>query len=277
MSHLAARIRDFSFFRGRAGRKCFQTSSGPGIISAEHISQKRRRQPVWFARWPPARDATKMTPSSVVDGSSSHDRRSARLLLKARGGQRESIGQLLQLYRNYLVVLATTQFDRRLRRRLSPSDLVQETMLAALRDFGQFQGCTERQFLAWLRQILINSLHRAIETHLKTKMRDVRCEVSIEHVSRALDRSTVNMAELFVDPSPSPSAPMQRRESAVAFANQLAALRPHYRDVIIMRNLQGLPFEEIADRMQRNPGAVRMLWLRAVDKLKQVARPADEP
>ncbi len=216
-----------------------------------------------------------MTTSRVVSGSSSHDRRSALLFNKARGGQRESIGQLLQLYRNYLMVLATTQFDRRLRRRLSPSDLVQETMLAAHRDFGQFQGINERQFLAWLRQILINSLHRAIETHLKTKMRDVRCEVSIENVSRALDRSTVNMAELFVDKAPSPSAPMQRRESAVAFANQLAALRPQYRDVIIMRNLQGLPFEEIADRMQRNPGAVRMLWLRAVDKLKQTTDPSD--
>ena len=76
---------------------------------------------------------------------------------------------------------------------------------------------------------------------------------------------------MLVDPAPSPGAPMRQRESAVAFANQLAQLRPQYRDVIIMRNLQGLSFEEIARTMERNPGAVRMLWLRAVDKLKQIA------
>ena len=61
----------------------------------------------------------------------------------------------------------------------------------------------------------------------------------------------------------------------MTFANQLAALRPQYRDVIIMRNLQGLSFEDIAEHMQRNPGAVRMLWLRAMDKLRQAADPAD--
>jgi RNA polymerase sigma-70 factor (ECF subfamily) len=197
------------------------------------------------------------------------------LLAQARGGSRESIGQLLQLYRNYLVVLATTQFDQRLRRRLSPSDLVQETLLAAHRDFGQFQGRTERQFLAWLRQILINSLHRAIETHLKTKMRDMRCEISIDQITASLDRSTARLAELLVDPAPSPGAPMRQRENAVAFANQLTALRPQYRDVIIMRNLQGMSFEDIARQMQRNPGAVRMQWLRAVDKLREAAEPAE--
>jgi RNA polymerase sigma-70 factor (ECF subfamily) len=197
------------------------------------------------------------------------------LLAEARVGRPAPFGQLLELYRNYLTVLATTQLDRRLRRRVSPSDLVQEAMLAAHRDFAQFQGHNQRQFLAWLRQILINCLHRAIETHLKTKMRDVRCEVSIEALHASLDRSTADLAGLFADPAPSPGAPLRAAERAVAVANQLAALRPAYRDVIIMRNLQSLSFEEIAARMERNPGAVRMLWLRAIEKLKQTAEPLD--
>lgn len=209
---------------------------------------------------------------STLSSVSSASRRADDLLRRARDSGGEPVGQLLHLYRNYLMVLATTQFDRRLRRRLNPSDLVQETMLAAHRDFGQFQGQSERQFLAWLRQILINCLHRAIETHLKTKMRDMRCEISIEHISVALDRSTANLADVLVDPAPSPGAPLRARENAVEFANQLAQLRPQYREVIIMRNLQGLSFEDIAQRMDRNPGAVRMLWLRAVDKLRQIAQ-----
>jgi RNA polymerase sigma-70 factor (ECF subfamily) len=198
-----------------------------------------------------------------------------RLLDEARQGEPDVLGDLLQLYRNYLTILASTQLDRRLRRRMNPSDLVQDTMLAAHRDFVQFRGNSEREFLAWLRQILINCLHRAVDTHVKAKMRDVRREISIEQASTALDRTAVNLVQVLADRGPSPSAPVRQCERVVALADQLARLRPQYRDVIVLRNLQGLSFDEIAERMDRNAGSVRMLWLRAIEKFKQVCRPID--
>lgn len=198
-----------------------------------------------------------------------------KLLDGARQGEPRVLGDLLQVYRNYLTILASTQLDRRLRRRMNPSDLVQETMLAAHRDFEQFRGDSEREFLGWLRQILINCLHHAIDTHVKAKMRDVRREISIEQANTALDRTAVNLVQVLADNGPSPSAPVRQRERVVALADQLAKLRPQYRDVIVLRNLQGLSFEEIAVRMDRNPGAVRMLWLRAIEKFKQICRPID--
>jgi len=208
------------------------------------------------------------TAEDSLDGS-----RIEHLVVKARQGETEPLGQLLQLYRNYLTILATTQLDRRLRRRMNPSDLVQEAMLAAHCDFAKFRGSSERELLAWLRQILINCLHHAMETHLDAKRRDVRREISVEQVSAVLDRSVVNFVQVLADRGPSPSAPLRQRERAVALADQLAKLRGPYRDVIVLRNLQGLSFEEIADRMGRKPGAVRMLWLRAIDKFKQVYEP----
>jgi RNA polymerase sigma-70 factor (ECF subfamily) len=197
------------------------------------------------------------------------------LLAEARQSGDEPLGRLLQVYGNYLTILATTQINPRLRRRVAPSDLVQETMLAAYRDFEKFRGRSEREFLAWLRQILINCLHHAVEVHLKAQKRDLRCEVSIEQVSAALDRSVVNFANVLADPGPSPSAPARQRERSVALADQLAKLKPHYRDVIVLRNLQGLPFDEIAARMDRKPSTVRMMWLRAIDKFKEVYEPID--
>jgi RNA polymerase sigma-70 factor (ECF subfamily) len=145
-------------------------------------------------------------------------------------------------------------------------------MLAAHRDFAKFRGHSEPEFLAWLRQVLINCLHHAVEVHLRAKKRDVRREVSIEQVSAALDRSAVGLAQMLVDRGGSPSASLRQRERAVALANQLARLEPDYRDVIVLRNLQGLPFDEIAERMDRRTGAVRMLWLRAIDRFKQVCK-----
>ena len=198
-----------------------------------------------------------------------------KLLERARLGNREALGRVLQLYRNYLTILATTQLDRRLRRRVNPSDLVQDAMLAAHSDFAKFQGCSERELLAWLRQILINCLHHVIETHLRAKMRDMRREISVEQVGATLDRSACNFTQMLADRGPSPSAPLQQRERAVALADQLSRLSPQYRDVIVLRNLQGLSFEEVADRMDRKPGTVRMLWLRAIEKFKQIYQPVD--
>jgi RNA polymerase sigma-70 factor (ECF subfamily) len=192
----------------------------------------------------------------------------SRLFEKARSGDPTPLGTLLELYRNYLTILATAHFNRRLYRRLNPSDLVQEAMLAAHRDFDQFRGDSEREFLGWLRQILINCLHRAIEVHVKAKKRDVRCEISIEQMNAALDGSVVDFANVLADPGPSPSAFARQRERAVELANQLASLKADYRDVIVLRNLEGLSFEEIATRLNRKAGTVRMLWLRAIAKLR---------
>lgn len=192
------------------------------------------------------------------------------LLSRAKRGATDELGELLQLYRNYLTVFATTQINGRLRQRMSPSDAVQETMLAAHQDIQKFQGVSEREFLSWLRQILLNTIYHAVETHFKAKRRDIRREVSFEQLNERLDRSAVNLGNALVAHGPSPSESVHKRELAVAVADQLAKLRADYRDVIVLRNLQGLPFEEVASRMNRSTGAARMLWLRAMEKLKLV-------
>jgi RNA polymerase sigma-70 factor (ECF subfamily) len=209
--------------------------------------------------------------SSVTDTSEeSREGQADRLLAEAKGGGEEQLGKLLTLYRNYLTILATTQLDARLRRRISPSDLVQEAMLGAYRDFGKFRGNTERELLAWLRQILINCLHHAYEAHIQAGRRDVRREISLDDMNRAMDHSVIRLAHVLADRGPSPSAPARERERSVALADQLAKLKSDDRDVIVLRNLQGLSFEEVAERMGRKPGAVRMLWLRAIERFRQV-------
>jgi len=194
----------------------------------------------------------------------------AQLLASAQAGDGQKLGHLLQLYRNYLTVLATTQLDARLRKRVSPSDLVQETMLSAYRDFEQFRGNSEPELLAWLRKILINCLYHAYEVHMQAKRRDVRRDVSLEEVNKVLDRSVVRLAHVLADKGASPSACVAQRERGVAMADQLAKLRREYRDVIVLRNLQGLSFDEIAVQLGRKTGTVRMQWLRAIEKLREV-------
>ncbi len=213
--------------------------------------------------------------SEEVSVNTDGSREFLQLLAAARSGDREALGELLQWYCNYLTILASTQLDKRLQRRLSPSDLVQDTLLAAQRDFPDFRGQCERELLGWLRQILINSLHRAIEVHLKAGKRDLRREVSLDDMNTSMDKSAVNFGAILAGNGTSPSGPVHARERAVALANELAKLPEHYREVIVLRNLQSLSFEEIATRMEKSVGAVRMLWLRAIDKFKETCAPIE--
>jgi RNA polymerase sigma-70 factor (ECF subfamily) len=186
----------------------------------------------------------------------------------ARRGQSDALGALLELYRNYLHLLARTQIDLHLQGRVSPSDVVQETFLQACRHFGQFRGGSDKELLAWLRQILVHNLARLVEKQVRAQKRDVRREVSLERCLSMLDHSSAQLEAALVRNGSSPSAQAQRRELAALVADQLARLPAHYREVIVLRNLEGLPFDEVARRMGRTPGAVRILWLRALDQLR---------
>src|SRR6516165_9868726 len=120
-----------------------------------------------------------------------------RLLARARRGGEAAFGELLELYRNYLHLLARAQIGRDLRSKVDPSDLVQETFLAAHRDFARFRGTTEGELVAWLRQILAARLADMVRRHLKAKSRDARLERrladELDHSSQALERGLVTL------------------------------------------------------------------------------------
>jgi RNA polymerase sigma-70 factor (ECF subfamily) len=198
------------------------------------------------------------------------------LLARARAGNHQSIGELLQHYRNYMLLLAATKFPKRLQTRISASDLVQETMIKAHRHFAQFQGHSERELLAWLRQVLVSNLASFVEQHMFTAKRDVRREVSMAQLAETLNGSTTQLNSLLHAGSDSPSARVQQSEEAVVLAERLAELPARYREVLVLRNIQGLSFEEVAARMGRSPGTTRMLWLRAIERLRAVYRRAEQ-
>lgn len=192
------------------------------------------------------------------------------LIVLARQGEVSSVGQLFQLYRNYLRLLADSQLDRKVRGRVSPSDVVQETLLQAHRDFSKFRGVSEREFLGWLRQILLHTLYRTFEQHVKSAKRDVRCEVSLEQVCRSVEQSSLRLGSILDDGKPRPSQIADRAERSVELANVLAKLSSDYRDVLVLRHFNSKTFEQIGQEMNRTAGAARVLWLRAIRKLREV-------
>lgn len=204
------------------------------------------------------------------------DNSQQRLLSQAKRGNQQQLGHLLESYRNYLNVLADTRLDRKLRGRLSSSDVVQETMLQAHRDFTQFRGTSEREFLGWLRKILAHTLARVIELHVLTKKRDVRRDVSIAKVAAGIERSTMQLNLAIPGSCRTPSSHARERERAVILADAMNELPDDQREVLILRNMQGLKFSEVAEHMGRTPAATKMLWMRAIKKLREAYEYRDE-
>lgn len=188
------------------------------------------------------------------------------LLDDARGGGEAARGRLFASYTNYLLLLSRVQIGTRIQGKVDPADIVQETFLEAHRQFERFRGRTEAELLAWLRKILAGQIALVLRKYLGTKGRDVNLErelaVQLDQSSQAMD---VGLAASYSTPSQHAA----RREQAVLLAEALDKLPEDYREVIILRHLEGLPFADVANRMNRSEDSVQKLWVRALASLRR--------
>ena len=190
------------------------------------------------------------------------------LIQRCRGGEDQAREQLFGRYRHYLRLLAEAQLGRRLRSKCDPSDLVQQTLLEAYRDFAGFQGTHERDLLAWLRRILAHNLFNEARHHA-ARQRDAAREVSLDQLRAGLDHSSAALGRSVATATPGPSQLAAEHEEAVRLANTLAQLPADYQTVLLLRVFEGLSAEEVAEQMNRTPGAVRMLQMRALTALRE--------
>lgn len=187
------------------------------------------------------------------------------VLQRARAGDAGELDRLFAACRNYLCVLAQSHIVGRLKAKADASDLVQQTLLEAYRDFAQFRGGSEQEWLAWLRQILAHNAAQFVRHYRGTDKRQVCLEVALQPGS-----GNVTPGWQPPDPGESPSQQLLRKERELLIADALVQLPSDYREVIELRNLQRLPFEDVAERMGRSRPAVQMLWMRALQKLHDI-------
>jgi RNA polymerase sigma-70 factor, ECF subfamily len=187
------------------------------------------------------------------------------LLRRARAGDDDARGAVLEQFRPYLALLARLQISRRLQGKADPADLVQETFLEAHRSFPRFRGETEAELAAWLRQVLAANLVDLVRRFLRTK-RDVRLE---RVLAEDLDHSSRAIGQVLAAPHSTPSQQAVRREQDVLLAEALGRLPEDYREVLILHHLEGLGHPAIAQRMGRTIDSVKNLWARALAKLRR--------
>ena len=188
-----------------------------------------------------------------------------RLIRLAQEGDMQALGQLFELYRNYLLLLARMQIGRRLQGKVDAADLVQETLLAAHRGLAQFRGKTEGELVGWLRRILAANVVDLVRRYCGARRRDVRLE---RQLADEVDQSSRDIALVLMTKDSSPSQRAVRCEQAVLLADALKSLPEDYGEVIVLHHLQGMKFPEVARRMERSVDSVKKLWIRALARLR---------
>jgi RNA polymerase sigma-70 factor (ECF subfamily) len=185
-------------------------------------------------------------------------------LLRQAREDREKLGDLLQRYQPYLMLMAQQRIGPKLAVRSEPADAVQQTFAEVHRSFDDFLGATEPEFSAWIKRIHRRNLEDLVRLHVRSKSRSVEQEqplfgadgtVSLCWHEAAADQST-------------PSRRLVKGERAFRLAAMLQSLPELQREALRLRHLEGYSLEEIAQELDRTAVAAAALIKRGLQTLR---------
>ena len=178
------------------------------------------------------------------------------LLSRARAGDREALGELLRGQNRLLEQMARKEVEGRLQARLSAADIVQQTCLSAIRNFDDFQGESEPQFAAWLREVHERNVKDVVRKHVHAKKRAISAQESLKE----------GMPEPTLSPGPSRHAMLA--ESTAQLHEALNSLPTTQAEAVRLRHLEQLSLKEIAEQMSTTDVAVASLLKRGLAGLR---------
>ena len=192
------------------------------------------------------------------------DDRTRHLVTLAQDGDESALNQLCKVYGARVLWIIRLRMGAELRSQLESMDLVQDVLLSALKGLGNFTYKADGDFLRWLSRIAENRLRGHLQ-RLHANKRDIRKEVRLNGYRPTAEDSVVAALDAVV--TTTPSAIMSKREELDKLAKAIDALKPEYRQVIVLTKIEGLSYREIGDKLDRSADAARMLFSRAMAAL----------
>jgi RNA polymerase sigma-70 factor (ECF subfamily) len=175
------------------------------------------------------------------------------------GAAIETADAIFARYRSYLRLAAAVGVDPRLRDKFDPSDIVQETLFEAVRDWDRCTAVTEEERLAWLRRMLANNLLDGVK-RFRAEKRDAARERSLEESVQA---TMGRLGDMLAGDVSTPSCRAMRNERDLRIADAIASLPDAQREAVILQRWHGWSLAEIGDRLGKSPEAVAGLIFRA--------------
>lgn len=187
------------------------------------------------------------------------------MIRRAHAGDSEALGEILARCERRLRVHARIALSPDVAVRCDPGDVVQQTLMEAVRGFGCFRGKSEGELLAWLGQILRRNLADAVRSNLVAGKRSAGLESRVSHHPEL--RSVLS----------SPTRRLARLEANELIERALTLLPSDQRDAVRLRHIDGHTLQEIAGRMERTPVAVASLVKRGMQRLRAILAEESTP
>ena len=189
------------------------------------------------------------------------------LVALAKDGDEIALNQLCKVYGARVHWIVRLRMGKELRSKLESMDLVQDVLVSALKDLGNFRYKDEGDFLRWLSRIAENRLKDNLDK-LHANKRDIRKEVRLNDFgSRTEGRSFGRLRPI---DETTPSVIMSRKEELDELAKAMDQLKPEYKEVIVLTKIEGLSYKEISHKLSKSNEAVRKLFTRAMAALTSV-------
>lgn len=195
-----------------------------------------------------------------------------RWLALARAGDRSALLALFARAEPGIVRMVELRLDPRLRRRVDPTDVVQEAWIDAATRFEGWCAKPALPFHVWLRLVAAETLVRVHRQHLGTHMRDALREVRMD--SRP-SITAVALAEAFVTSQTTPTQAARREEVRTRVLDALSDLDEVDREIVALRHFEGWTNEEVATELAIEPAAASKRFMRALVRLRPTLKALD--
>ena len=195
--------------------------------------------------------------------------RTAGLLDRLRANDGPALGELFELHRERLWRMIFVRLDRRLSRRLSPDDVLQEAFLDVAGRIDEYLARPDVPFYVWLRFLTVQRMHMVQRVHLGAQMRDISQEVSFGPGGHSF-ASAESMAGELVGHLTSPSQAAMRRELQDRLRAALDAMDPLDREVLALRHFEELGNNEVAVVLGISKDAASKRHIRALVRLREI-------
>jgi RNA polymerase sigma-70 factor (ECF subfamily) len=187
-----------------------------------------------------------------------------RLLEQVWAGEPGACDRLFARHHPFLRQVVVLRMDPRLRARVDPSDVVQDAQLDAFRRLADYLERRPMPFRLWLRKTAQERLLKVQQRHLQAGRRAAGREVPLP------DRSSLVLAQQLLAGGSTPSRRLEQAELARRVGQAVARLPEADREVLLMRNFEGLSNREIGCLLGLDPAAVSKRHGRALLRLRDL-------
>ena len=186
------------------------------------------------------------------------------LLEKAGEGDGSAFERLFEQYRSALHRFVALRLDPRLRSRVDPEDVLQETQLEAFRRLSDYLERRPMPFFLWLRKTALERLLMFRRQHLGAGKRSLERQVPLP------DGSSLLLAQRLLAADPTASQQLSRRELARGVQRAVEDLPDGDREILLMRSFEELSYVEIGRLLEMDPSTVSKRHGRALLRLHKL-------